>query len=269
MSGDALELTILGCGSSGGVPRIDGEWGDCDPANPRNRRRRCSLLVRRRGDYGVTTVLVDTGPDVREQLVAAGVDHLDAVLYTHPHADHLHGIDDLRGFALRERRRVEVYMDEATARRAHEGFGYCFTSPPGSLYPPILNDNRIGPGQSLTIEGRGGPITTVPFRQHHGDIDALGFRFGGAAYSSDANGIPDESLDLLEDLDLWILDALRYISHGTHFTVAEALAWIARVAPKRGVLTNLHFDLDYDELSRRLPQGVEPAYDGMVLTVRI
>jgi phosphoribosyl 1,2-cyclic phosphate phosphodiesterase len=260
-----LEFTILGCGSSGGVPRIDGEWGDCDPSEPRNRRRRCSLLVRRHGPGGVTTVLVDTGPDLRAQLLEAGVTWLDGVLYTHPHADHLHGIDDLRGLAMRRHRRVDVYLDEQTARRAHEGFGYCFATPPSSGYPPILTEHRIAAGEPVAIDGAGGPIAALPFRQHHGEIDALGFRFDGLAYSSDLNGLPAESLHALKDLDVWIVDALRYTAHGTHFTVAEALEWIARLKPGRAVLTNMHFDLDYVRLAAELPEGVEPAYDGMVL----
>jgi len=260
-----LEFTILGCGSSGGVPRCDGEWGACDPADPRNRRRRCALLVRRHGSLGTTTVIVDTGPDLREQLLSADVRHLDAVLYTHAHADHLHGIDDLRGLVLRNRRRIPVYMDEATALRARDGFGYCFAAPPGSSYPPILEDRRIRAGEPVVVDGAGGPIAALPFRQHHGDIDALGFRFGGLAYSSDINGLPPESVPLLEELDVWIVDALRDSPHGSHFSVADALGWIERLKPRRAVLTNLHFDLDYQALAARLPPGVDPAHDGLVL----
>ena len=265
MTAPSLEFTILGCGSSGGVPRIDGEWGACDPANPLNRRRRCALLVRRHGPDGVTTVVVDTGPDLREQLIAARVTHVDAVLYTHAHADHLHGIDDLRGLALRNRRRVDVYMDAATAERAHEGFGYCFHTPHGSFYPPILTDHRIHAGDRIAVDGAGGPIEATAFRQHHGEIDALGFRFGGLAYSSDLNDLPAESLPLLEGLEVWVVDALRYASHGSHFTVAQALEWIGRLKPRRAILTNLHFDLDYATLAAQLPPGVEPAYDGLVV----
>ena len=264
-AGDVLEFTILGCGSSGGVPRCDGEWGACDPSEPRNRRRRCALLVRRYGPGGVTSVLVDTGPDLREQMIAAGITHLDAVLYTHAHADHLHGIDDLRGLVLRHRRRVPVYMDAPTSARAHEGFGYCFASPPGSSYPPILEEHRLTPGEPVIVDGAGGPITALPFLQHHGEIDALGFRFGGLAYSSDINGLPQDSVPLLEDLEVWIVDALRETPHGSHFSVADALGWIDRIRPARSVLTNLHFDLDYRSLAARLPAGVVPAHDGLVL----
>ncbi len=258
-----LEFTILGCGSSGGVPRVGGDWGRCNPANPRNRRRRCSLLVRRIAPHGVTTVLIDTGADMREQLLSADVPDVDAVLYTHAHADHVHGIDDLRALALVRRRRIDVYMDEPTSLRLHAAFGYCFATPPGSGYPPILTEHRIRPGHPITVSGPGGDIAVMPFLQHHGEIDSLGFRIGGVAYSSDVFGLPDESLPHLAGLDLWIVDALRDTPHVSHFSVADALAWIKRLRPHHAVLTDLHVDLDYDELAARLPAGVEPAYDGL------
>jgi phosphoribosyl 1,2-cyclic phosphate phosphodiesterase len=259
-----LTFTILGCGSSGGVPRPALGWGDCDPANPKNRRRRCSLLVERRNSAGeCTRVLVDTSPDLREQLLDAEVDWLDGVLFTHEHADHTHGIDDLRGLFLRHRRRIDTYLDEPTHRVVYFRFGYCFETPPGSNYPPILNAHRIAAGQPVTIEGPGGPITALPFRQDHGDIDSLGFRFGDVAYSSDVRDLPPESVTALSGLDLWIVDALRYHPHPSHFSVAEALDWIARLSPRRAVLTNLHTDLDFNELRSRLPPNIEPAYDGL------
>lgn len=263
-----LEFTILGCGSSGGVPRIGGDWGACDPNEPRNRRRRCSLLAERVGADGRrTTVLVDTGPDVREQLLEAEVTHLDGVVYTHPHADHIHGIDDLRGFALKERRRVDVYMDAATSERVRTAFAYCFSTPPDSPYPPILNEHRLTPGKPVRIPGAGGPLDVLPFRQRHGGIDSLGFRFGGLAYSSDLNDLSRESVKLLEDLDVWIVDALRWHTHSSHFTVDQALGWIERLGPRRAILTNLHLDLDYRALAADLPPGVEPAFDMMRLTL--
>ena len=258
-----LRFTILGCGSSGGVPRVGGEWGACDPANPKNRRRRCSLLVERVGPSGVTRVLVDTGPDMREQLLSADVSDLDAVLYTHPHADHLHGIDDLRGLAMAHRRRVKVYMDRPTLDRANEAFGYCFHGAGG--YPPILDAHVISPGESVTVNGSGGALTLVPFRQHHGRIDSLGFRFGDLAYSSDLNNVPEETLPHLEGLAVWIVDALRHTTHSSHFTVDQALDWARRVGTDRAVLTNLHHDLDYEALKAVLPDWAEPAYDMMVL----
>jgi phosphoribosyl 1,2-cyclic phosphate phosphodiesterase len=259
-----LTFTILGCGSSGGVPRPGIGWGECDPTNPKNRRRRCSLLVeQRQADGACTRVLIDTSPDLREQLLAADVDWLDGVLFTHEHADHTHGIDDLRGLFLRHRRRIDAYVDEQTYRVLHFRFGYCFVTPPGSNYPPILNEHRIKPGTPVIIPGPGGPITALPFLQDHGDIASLGFRIGGVAYSSDLRDLPGESVAALAGLDLWIVDALRYKPHPSHFSVDETLAWIERLAPKRAILTNMHIDLDYEELRRRLPRHVEPAYDGL------
>jgi phosphoribosyl 1,2-cyclic phosphate phosphodiesterase len=259
----SLTFTILGCGSSGGVPRVGAGWGACDPGNPKNRRRRCSLLVERRGDGGVTRVLIDTTPDLREQLLDAGVNRLDAVLFTHEHADHTHGIDDLRVLAIHQRQRIPVYLDEPTAAVLRERFRYCFQTPPGSSYPPILDEHRLAAGRPVTIDGAGGPIVALPFLQDHGDIAALGFRFEGLAYSADVKALPPDSVAALAGLDVWIVDALRYTEHPSHFSVDEALAEIGRVKPRRAILTNMHFDLDYDALLARLPAHVEPAYDGM------
>jgi phosphoribosyl 1,2-cyclic phosphate phosphodiesterase len=258
-----LAFTILGCGSSGGVPRPGTGWGACDPANPKNRRRRCSLLVERRRGSDATRVLVDTGPDLREQLIDSGTDWVDAVLYTHEHADHTHGIDDLRGLFLKRRRRVDVYADDATSRMLVTRFSYCFVKPAGSEYPPILNMHELKAGAPVSIAGPAGPIEALPFLQDHGDIQSLGFRFGAVAYSSDLHDMPEESASMLGGLDVWIIDALRYAQHPAHFSVADALAWIDRVKPARAILTNMHTDLDYEALRKRLPPNVEPAYDGM------
>lgn len=257
-------FTILGCGSSGGVPRLDGDWGRCDPADPRNRRRRCSLLIEQIGDGGMTRVLVDTGPDMREQLLSAGVSSLDGVVYTHPHADHLHGIDDLRGFALGRGTRVPVYMDRSTRARAEEAFAYCFR-PVARGYPPILDAHEIAAGHAFAIDGPGGPLTLTPFAQVHGNIESLGYRVGAFAYSSDLNDLPMDALPYVDDLEVWIIDALRYRSHSSHLTVGQALEWLARMKARRGVLTNLHQDLDYATLVEELPRHVEPAYDMMVI----
>jgi phosphoribosyl 1,2-cyclic phosphate phosphodiesterase len=261
-----LKLTILGCGTSGGVPRVGNHWGACDPANPKNRRRRCSLLVERAGPEGETAVLVDTSPDLRQQLLDSGAGWLDGVLYTHDHADHSHGIDDLRMVSFNGHRRVDVYYDEATGKLLRSRFAYCFESPPGSEYPAILKGHEIRAGEPVGISGAGGAVEALPFRQRHGQSETLGFRFGGIAYSPDVSDLPEESLKALADLDVWILDALRYTPHPSHLSVEQALAWIARVKPKRAVLTHMHLDLDYETLERELPEGVEPAYDGMVLT---
>lgn len=259
-----LRFTILGCASSGGVPRIDGDWGRCDPSNPKNRRRRCSLLIERHAHGGVTRVLVDTGPDMREQLLSARVPRIDAVVYTHAHADHIHGIDDLRALSLAERRRIDVYMDAATLARAEEAFAYCF-KPVAQGYPPILEPHVVTPGETVAVHGPGGPLHLTPFAQAHGRIMSLGWRAGGLAYSCDLNDLPDESLPFVEGLDVWIVDALRYRSHSSHFTVEEAVAWVRRVKARRAILTNLHQDLDYETLRADLPEGIEPAHDLLTL----
>jgi len=259
----ALVATILGCGSSGGVPRVAGGWGACDPANPKNRRRRCSILVEKTGPNGTTKVLVDTTPDLREQLIGADVSWLDAVLISHDHADHIHGIDDLRPIVIHNRRRVSVYMEPETGERLKDRFSYCFDAPPGSPYPPILDSHEMPPLTPLVVDGEGGTIVVEPFPVIHGPIVALGFRFGGLAYTPDVSDIPEESVELLQDLDVWIVDALRETRHISHFTVDEALSWVNRIGPRRAVLTNMHVDLDYETLKARLPDTVEPAYDGM------
>lgn len=256
-----LRARILGCGSSGGVPRIGNDWGACDPAEPRNRRRRCSLLV----DRGGTAILIDTSPDLREQLLDAEVTRLDAVLYTHAHADQAHGIDDLRALSYLMRRRIPVWADPDTFDSLSRRFGYCFQQAPGSSYPPILRGHVIaGP---LRVTGPGGALDVIPFAQEHGGVTSLGFRIGPLAYSSDVVGLPEESFAALAGVRCWIVDALRDEPHPTHAHVDLALEWIARVRPERAILTNLHVDLDYNELRRRLPEGVEPAYDGMVIEV--
>jgi phosphoribosyl 1,2-cyclic phosphate phosphodiesterase len=264
----SLTFTILGCGSSMGVPRVALGWGACDPNNPKNRRRRCSLLVTRANTAGqVTRALVDCSPDLREQLLDAKADWVDGLFFTHEHADHTHGIDDLRSLFIHRRRRIDAYVDEATARVLLERFGYCFATPPGSNYPPILNEHRITAGTPVMVEGEGGPISVLPFLQDHGDIPSLGYRFGPLAYSSDLVDLPNASIEALAGLDLWIVDALRYKPHPSHFSVDDALAWIERIKPRRAILTNMHADLDYAELKARLPAHVEPAYDGMTVTL--
>jgi phosphoribosyl 1,2-cyclic phosphate phosphodiesterase len=261
--------TVMGCGSSGGVPRIGGNWGACDPANPRNRRRRCSLLIEgfSEGSAQPTRIVVDTGCDLREQLLDANVDRVEAVLYTHEHADHTHGIDDLRVLALNNRKRVDVYFSQEAANRIVPSFAYCFTAPPGSGYPPILNQNLIAADHPLTIDGPGGSITVLPFEQTHGDIFSLGFRVGGFAYSCDLSGIPERSLTAVSDLDVWIVDALRPTPHPSHLSLPESLQLIARMAPRQAVLTNLHIDLDYDKTDATTPGNVTPAFDGMRIDV--
>jgi phosphoribosyl 1,2-cyclic phosphate phosphodiesterase len=259
----SLKFTILGCGSSMGVPRVALGWGECDPNNPKNRRRRCSLLVERTGAGGRTRVLVDCTPDLRMQLLDAEVDSLDGVLITHEHADHTHGVDDLRPLFVKNRRRVDIWLDEPTSAAMRARFSYCFVTPPGSEYPPILTEHRLTPGQPVAIKGQGGPIEVLPVLQNHGDIPSLGFRIGNIAYSADIKDLPAGSIPALAGLDVWIVDALRKSPHPSHFNLDEALAWIARVKPKRAILTNMHTDMDYAALQAILPAGVEPGFDGM------
>ena len=261
-----LEFTILGCGSSGGVPRPDGDWGACDPAEPKNRRRRCSLLVRRKGEDVAreTTIVVDTSPDLREQAIDAKVRRIDAVLFTHDHADQAHGIDDLRAFFLRQRARIPTHMDAETFASLSNRFGYIFE--PANAYPSICEPHVIPDhGVSWQVRGPSGAIPVVTFDQDHGNIRSVGYRFGDVAYSPDVRAIPEASFAALEGLDLWIVDALRFTPHPTHAHLERTLGWIERVKPRRAVLTNLHIDMDYNYLRRQLPAGVEPAYDGMVL----
>lgn len=263
----SLRFTILGCGSSGGVPRIGSMWGKCDPTNPKNRRRRCALLVEKRGPGGTTSVLIDTPPDLREQLLSVRAEALDAVLFTHDHADHTHGIDDLRMVAYAMKKRVPCYFDAATQASLISRFAYCFVQSVGSAYPPILMSELLTPGEPVRIDGAGGVIEALPIRQFHGDIESLAFRFGNVAYSPDVSALPLDSIPLLEDLDLWIVDALRYSPHPSHFSLKEALEHIERLRAKRAVLTHMTGDLDYETLKRELPAHVEPAYDNMVIEV--
>lgn len=263
----SLTFTILGCGSSMGVPRVALGWGACDPNNPKNRRRRCSLLVERKGPDGVTRVLVDCSPDLREQLLSTNVDWVDGVLITHEHADHTHGLDDLRPMFVRARRELDVYMDAETSKILHQRFNYVFQRQPYNDYPPIARSRSLVAGQPLSIDGKGGPIPVVPIPQNHGDIPSLGFRFGNLAYSCDIKALDEAGLALMTGLDIWIVDALRINPHPSHMNLAEALHWIERVRPKRAVLTNLHADLDYEALRAQIPASVTPAFDGMTLSL--
>ncbi|KKB09516.1 MBL fold metallo-hydrolase [Devosia chinhatensis] len=266
---DRIIATILGCGSSGGVPRIGNDWGVCDPTEPRNRRRRCALLIEawRDGISEPTRVLIDTGADIREQLLDARVDRVDAVFYTHEHADHTHGIDDLRVLALHNRRRVDVYFTTECGQRIREAFGYCFTTPVGSSYPPILNAHEIEPGHMLSIDGPGGSLELLAFEQQHGDITSLGFRVHDFAYSCDLSGFSDTSHEALQGLALWVLDALRPTPHPSHLSLGESLDLIAQFRPRQAVLTDMHIDLDYAATDAATPDNVTPAFDGMRIDV--
>ncbi|WP_138934388.1 MBL fold metallo-hydrolase [Roseovarius arcticus] len=263
---------ILGCGSSGGVPRLadtpGGNWGNCDPNEPRNRRTRCSVLIEQEGaDGGLTRVLIDASPDMRQQLLRQGVGTLDAVVFTHSHADHCHGLDDLRIVVFNMPGRLPVWADPNTRAALESRFDYAFVQIKGSSYPPILDMNTID--GDVTITGAGGSITLSPFQVNHGAIDALGFRIGDVAYLPDVADMGPECWEMVQGLDIWILDALRRTPHPTHIHLERSLEWIARAAPQRGIITNMHTDMDYRTLLAEMPAGVDVAYDGMTLTVEI
>jgi phosphoribosyl 1,2-cyclic phosphate phosphodiesterase len=261
-----LRVTILGCGSSGGVPRATGDWGVCDPREPKNRRSRCGLLLQRwRGAAGdpeqATTVLIDTPPEIRQQLAAAQARRLDAVIISHDHADQTNGFDDIRAFFLKQRATIPVWLDESTRHTFMRRFGYTFESQAG--YPAIVRDaGHLAPLVPAKVDGPGGPLEILPLEQDHGFSRSLGFRAGSVAYSNDVVAMPEATYAELNGLALWIVDALRDRPHPTHAHVERSLEWIARVQPAHAVLTNMHIDLDYQALKARLPAGVEPAYDG-------
>ncbi|PRY94711.1 phosphoribosyl 1,2-cyclic phosphate phosphodiesterase [Hasllibacter halocynthiae] len=262
-----LRFTILGCGSSGGVPRLPDEWGECDPSNPKNRRRRCSLLVERVGRGGTTIVLVDTSPDLREQLLGTRTGRLDGVVWTHAHADHVHGIDDLRMIYFRTGTRIPCWADEPTRAALLARFGYAFAAPEGSPYPPICDLRDLsGP---VEVDGPGGPIGVVPFAVDHGATPCLGLRIGGLAYVPDAVAIPDDSWPHLKGLDVLVVDALRRRPHPTHANLDLALDWIGRARPRRAVLTNMHVDLDHAAVDAETPEDVAPAHDGMTIELPV
>ncbi|MFN4185624.1 MAG: MBL fold metallo-hydrolase [Hyphomonas sp.] len=265
MSG--MRIILLGTGSSGGVPRVGGDWGACDPGEPKNRRRRCCALVQRRGpDETLTNILIDTSPDLREQLLDANVMHLDAVIYTHDHADQSHGIDDVRALAIRQRSAIPVYFDPSTRSSLLTRFEYCFVG--GKGYPPILSPQiTVHNGQAFTVPGRAGAVEFIPVAMIHGPIPCTGYRIGNVAYCNDVNELPEASLRSLRDLDVLIIDALRYAPHPSHAHLDMALDWIRELKPARAVLTNLHVDMDYQELCRSLPDNVEPGFDGMEISI--
>jgi len=252
-----MRVTVLGCGPSTGVPVIGGDWGRCDSDDRRNRRRRVSVLV----EVGSVVILIDTSPDLREQLLDANVARLDAVLLTHAHADHLHGIDDLRSVNRLMRSAIPLYADGQTLAEIGERFGYVLkpVEEPGRYYKPTLVPHEI----SGPFEIRGIPV--VPFVQDHGFSTTLGFRIEAFAYSTDVTELDDNAFAAIEGVELWIVDCLRREPHPTHSHLAKTLSWIARVRPRRTVLTHMDQSLDYRELSAELPSGIEPGYDGLVI----
>jgi phosphoribosyl 1,2-cyclic phosphate phosphodiesterase len=252
-----MRVTVLGCGPSTGVPVIGGDWGRCDPGDRRNRRRRVSVLV----EVGGVVILIDTSPDLREQLLDAGVARIDAVLLTHAHADHLHGIDDLRSVNRLMRSAIPLYADGRTLAETDRRFGYVLkpVAEPGRYYKPTLIPHEIA--EPFEIAG----IRVIPFVQDHGFSTTLGIRIGGFGYSTDVTELDDSAFAALEGIELWIVDCLRREPHPTHSHLAKTLSWIARIGPRRAVLTHMDQSLDYRELSAELPKGVEPGQDGLVV----
>lgn len=257
-----MKLTILGCGTSSGVPRIGGhdgagDWGDCDPANPKNRRRRASVLIQHAGH----TILIDTGPDLREQLLSARIARLDAVFLTHDHADHAHGIDDLRQVFHAMRTPVACYASPATWAVIRPRFGYVFTGT--QFYPATCT------ATDLTGPVDIGPMRVTGFEQNHGNVDSTGYRVeaeGRAlAYSTDVKALDERAAPSLSNLDLWVVDALRRHPHPTHSHLSQTLGWIEQYRPKRAVLTHLDQSMDYAGLVAELPPGVEPGHDGLTV----
>ncbi len=258
-----LRITLLGSGCSTGVPRVDGYWGACDPDNPKNHRSRCSAWVTLIDDAMpalMTSVVIDTSPDLRSQVLRAGIPKVDAVLWTHDHADQTHGIDDMRAFIFGREAPIDGYMDRETHDTLMSRFGYVFKGNMG--YPPVYNPHILPPhGIRWQIEGEGGALPIVTFDQIHGPIRSVGYRIGDIAYSSDISDMPDESFAALDGVKLWVVDALRYKPHPTHSHLEKTLEWISRLRPQHAILTNLHQDMDYEMLKAQLPANIEPAFD--------
>ena len=252
-----MKVTVLGCGSSGGVPLIGNDWGACNPTNPRNRRTRVSILV----EQGDDVLLVDTSPDMRQQLLTANVRKLTAVLYTHAHADHCHGIDDLRSVNWLIQKPVPVYGDSTTLKELQERFPYVFSGSkvPGHFFKPAIEPHVINSAFEV------GGLSIQPFVQDHGYGTTLGFRFGDFAYTTDAHKLDDAAFDALKGIKYWLVDCVREEPHHTHSHLEQTLEWIARVKPQQAYLTHMNQSLDYDALKAKLPAGVEPAYDGLVI----
>jgi phosphoribosyl 1,2-cyclic phosphate phosphodiesterase len=260
-----LQVTILGCGGSGGVPLLGGageggEWGECDPNEPRNRRTRTSALIQ--GPCG-GRLLVDAGPDLRQQLLAVGVARLDAVLFTHAHADHILGIDDLRQVNRLIGRALEAWGTRTTLQKLDDRFDYAFLGPTEFFFRPALEARRVAYGERFETAG----MTVQVFRQDHGVMDSLGLRIGRFAYSTDVVGLPEESLAALEGLDTWVVGCFQRRPHSVHAHLQQVLDWVERLKPRRTVLTHMGPAMDYGALLRDLPPGIEPAHDGMVLEV--
>jgi len=265
-----MKLTVLGCGGSGGVPlagrQPGGYWGKADPANPKNRRSRVSVLIETDGnaDGGKPTrILIDTSPDLRQQILDNDISDIDAVLFTHAHADHCHGLDELRGLVYSRGAPIDAYMDARTHALLSQRFDYAFSSSreENNLYPALMSDHVIAGTFSI------GGVPVQSFEQTHGREHSIGYRIGDIAYSTDASALDDNAFAILHGVKLWVVDCLRDEPHPTHSHTEQTLEWIARVKPERAILTHMNEQLDYDELKGRCPPGVEPGYDGLVVEV--
>ncbi|WP_413203708.1 MBL fold metallo-hydrolase [Rhodospirillum sp. A1_3_36] len=263
-----FRVTILGCGGAGGVPSISAGWGACDPTNPLNRRRRASILLQWRGAGQVDRyLLVDASPDFREQILSVGIRRLDALVVTHAHADHVHGLDDLREINRSMGGPLDLWAREEDLDVLEQKFGYCFTPlAPGAttVYKPILNKRILNPGEMVRpIEGD--DLELLPFTQDHGWATTIGLRFGPFAYSTDVVGLDNAAFEALKGVDTWVVDCFGPDKHPTHAHVELVLEWLERVKPRQAILTHMGPGLDYRELSARLPCHVRPAFDGMVI----
>ncbi|MDG2356602.1 MAG: MBL fold metallo-hydrolase [Paracoccaceae bacterium] len=256
-------FTILGCGSSGGVPRLSDGWGSCDPKNLKNYRLRCSLLIKYNTEFGETKFLIDTSPDLRQQLLTAQINDLDGIIFTHAHADHMHGIDDLRMIFFKKRSMLPIWADLKTSTRIRQSFTYLVEQEKGTKYPPILSMNEIK--DSFLIQGPGGEVLIEPLTVKHGDIDALGFRIGNVAYIPDVSEFYEASWERVKNLDILIIDALRRTPHPNHAHLAKTLKWIKKLTPRTVYLTNMHNDLDYEMVNEETPKHVFPAFDGLTI----
>lgn len=265
----SIEITILGCGHSGGVPLAGYEkpfWGDCDPHNPKNRRTRSSIYVKH-ADSGV---LIDAGPDLRHHFLTHGMMELSSIIITHDHADHMHGLDDMRPvFFARDKKIFPVLADEETSKSILKSFGYLFCQKNESkhkagsmnLYPKILDCEPLLP------QWRWNGLECASFDQDHGYSISKGLRFGSVAYSTDFINLDNHAISCLQDLDLWIVDCLSITKKPTHCNLDLTLSWIEKVRPKKAVLTHMGLELDYERLRKMLPQHIEPAFDGMKISI--
>ncbi len=254
-----MKITILGCGTSSGVPRVDGDWGACDPNEPRNRRRRVSILV----EHNDTRILVDTSPDLREQLLAEGGGRPSAVIWTHEHADHCNGIDDLRPFYFYGQAPIAGYAAPRTLAALKAGFAYALTGHQG--YPAYISASELPAISTL------GDIRVTATQLPHGPITSTGLRFdavgGSAAYFTDFHELTGEAAALVDGVDLWIVDSVRRRPHPTHPHLTQVLDWIAAARPGRAILTHMDQSMDYRTLCNELPETVEPGFDGLVVTL--